>query len=146
VIHALFEKGVKKKISALIEEFKREHLEIITLLNEAKELGILSKEGQVRLMSVKPTLLEHLWNENERLYPVLCKAAEKSRELKDVLDLFAIEMDEVSRVVQGFFDKYYGGVMDEDSPREFEKLFASINKRIKDEENILYDEYEKIVQ
>ncbi len=131
-------------MSALIEEFKREHSEIIAILNEAKELGILSKEGQVKLMSVRASLLEHLWNENERLYPVLWKGAEKSRDLKDVLDLFAIEMDEVSRVVQGFFDKYCGGVVDEDFPREFEKLFASVSKRIKDEENILYDEYEEL--
>ena len=133
-------------MSALIEEFKREHSEIIAVLNEAKELGILSKEGQVKLMSVRASLLEHLWNENERLYPVLWKEAEKSGELKDVLDLFAIEMDEVSRVVQGFFDKYSVGAVDEDFPVEFEKLFASISKRIKDEENILYDEYEKIAQ
>lgn len=133
-------------MSALIEEFKREHSEIMTILNEAKELGILSKEGQVKLMSVRASLLEHLWNENERLYPVLWKEAEKSGELKDVLDLFAIEMDEVSRVVQGFFDKYSVGTVDEDFPVEFEKLFASISKRIKDEENILYDEYEKIAQ
>ncbi len=133
-------------MSALIEEFKREHSEIVAILNEAKELGILSKEGQVKLMSVKASLLEHLWNENERLYPVLWKAAEKNNDLKDVLDLFAIEMDEVSKVVQGFFDKYCGGVVDEDEdfPSEFEKLFASISKRIKDEENILYGEYEKL--
>ena len=74
-------------MSALIEEFKREHSEIIAILNEAKELGILSKEGQVKLMSVRANLLEHLWNENERLYPVLWKEAEKSGDLKDVLDL-----------------------------------------------------------
>ncbi len=133
-------------MSALIEEFKREHSEIIAILNEAKELGILSKEGRVKLMSVRASLLEHLWNENERLYPVLWKGAEKSRDLKDVLDLFAIEMDEVSKVAQGFFDKYYAGDVDEDFTREFEKFFASISKRIKDEENILYDEYEKIAQ
>ncbi len=99
-------------MSALIEEFKREHSEIIAILNKAKELGILSKEGQVTVMSVRASLLEHLWNENERLYPALWKAAEKNRDLKDVLDLFAIEMDEVSRVVQGFFDKFYEGTLD----------------------------------
>ncbi len=133
-------------MSALIEEFKREHSEIINILNEAKELGILSKEGQVKLMSVKASVLEHLWNENERLYPVLWKAAEKNRDLKDVLDLFAIEMDEVSRVAQEFFDKYYGGVVGEDFPGEFEEFYASISKRIKDEENILYKEYEDLHQ
>ncbi len=133
-------------MSALIEEFKREHSEILAILNEAKELGILSKEGQSKLMSVKEILLEHLWNENERLYPVLWKEAEHNNDIKDVLDLFAVEMENVSIIVQEFFDKYYGGVIDEDFPREFERFFAAISKRIKDEEDILYDEYERMNQ
>ncbi len=51
-------------MSALIEELKREHSEILAILNEVKELGILYKEGQAKLMSIKVSLLEHLWNEN----------------------------------------------------------------------------------
>jgi len=133
-------------MSALIEEFKREHSEILAILNEVKELGILSKEGQSKLMSVKEILLEHLWNENERLYPVLWKEAEHNNDIKDVLDLFAVEMENVSIIVQEFFDKYYGGVIDEDFPREFERFFAAISKRIKDEEDILYDEYDMMNQ
>ncbi len=133
-------------MSALIEEFKREHSEILAILNEAKELGILSKEGQSKLMSVKEILLEHLWNENERLYPVLWEEAEHNNDIKDVLDLFAVEMENVSIIVQEFFDKYYGGVIDEDFPREFERFFAAISKRIKDEEDILYDEYDRMNQ
>jgi len=38
-------------------------------------------------------------------------------------------MDEVSKVVQGFFDKYCGGVVDEDFLREFEKFYTSISKK-----------------
>ncbi len=133
-------------MSALIEEFKREHSEILAVLNEAKKLGILSHEGQSKLMSVKVILLEHLWNENERLYPVLWKEAEHNNDIKDLLDLFAVEMENVSIIVQEFFDKYYGGVIDEDFPREFEKFSAAIIKRIKDEEDILYEEYEMMNQ
>ena len=133
-------------MSALIEELKKDHSEIVDALNEVKELGILSKEGQSKLMSVKEILLEHLWNENERLYPVLWKEAEHNNDIKDVLDLFAVEMENVSIIVQEFFDKYYGGVIDEDFPREFERFFAAISKRIKDEEDILYDEYDRMNQ
>ena len=133
-------------MSALIEEFKREHSGILAILNEAKELGILSHEGQSKLMSVKAILLEHLWNENERLYPVLWKEAEHNNDIKDVLDLFAVEMENVSIIVQEFFDKYYGGVIDEDFPREFEIFFTAISKRIRNEEDALYEEYEKINQ
>ncbi len=131
-------------MSALIEEFKREHSETLAILNEVKELGILSKEGQAKLMSIKASLLEHLWNENERLYPVLWKEAEHNKDLKELLDLFAIEMEDVSRVVQEFFDKYHGGIIDEDFPRGFERLFTAISKRIMNEEDILYGVYEEL--
>ncbi len=133
-------------MSALIEEFKREHSEILAILNEAKELGILSHEGQSKLMSVKAILLEHLWNENERLYSVLWKEAEHNNDIKDVLDLFAVEMENVSIIVQEFFDKYYGGVIDEDFPINFESLLAALSARIRNEEDALYEEYEKINQ
>ncbi len=131
-------------MSALIEEFKREHSEIVAILKEVEELGILSKEGQAKLMSIKASLLEHLWNENERLYPVLWKEAKRNNDLKNILDLFAVEMEDVSRVVQEFFDKYHGGVIDEDFPREFERLFTAIGKRIMNEEDILYGVYEEL--
>ena len=75
-----------------MKELKKEHSEIVAILNEVKELGILSKEGQAKLMSLKASLLEHLWNENERIYPVLWKGAEHNKELRELLDLFAIEM------------------------------------------------------
>ncbi len=129
-------------MTALIEEFKREHSKIIAALNEVEELGILSKEGQAKLMSAKESLLEHFWNENERLYPVLWKEAAHNNFLKNVLDLFAIEMEDVSKVVQQFFNKFHEGTVDRNFPHEFEVFFAAISKRIKNEEEILYDEYE----
>ncbi len=133
-------------MSALIEEFKREHSEILAILNEVKELGILSKEGQAKLMSIKASLLEHLWNENERIYPVLWKEAEHNKDLKELLDLFAIEMEDVSNFVERFFNKFHEGTVDINFQYEFEAVFAAISKRIKNEEEILYGEYEKIKQ
>ncbi len=42
-------------MKALVEELMKEHSEILAILNEVKRLGILSKEGQVKLMSAKKT-------------------------------------------------------------------------------------------
>ncbi len=131
-------------MSALIEEFKRDHAKIIAMLNEVKELGILSKEGQARLMSAKAHLLAHLKKEDEKLYPVLRKEAEDNERLKNTLDLFAMDMEKVSSVVQRFFDKYSEGVFDEELPAEFESLFAALSARIRNEEDALYKEYEGI--
>ena len=131
-------------MSALIEELKREHAEIIAMLNEVKELSILSKEGQARLMSAKAHLLAHLKKEDEQLYPVLRKEAERNKSLKKEVDMFTMDPEYVSRVVSEFFDKYSGGEIDEDFSINFESLFAALTARIRNEEEALYEEYEAI--
>ncbi|MBT3878276.1 MAG: hemerythrin domain-containing protein [Candidatus Scalindua sp.] len=131
-------------MSALIEEFKKEHSEIIAILKEVKKLGIHSEEGRAKLMSAKEYLLEHLHKENEQLYPVLRKSAEHNKTLKNELDIFAMDPAYVSRVVLEFFDKYSGGVTDKDFKINFESLVASLNARIRNEEEALYQEYEEI--
>ncbi len=131
-------------MSTLIEEFKREHAKIIAMLNEVKELGILSKEGQARLMSIKAHLLAHLKMEDEKLYLLLRKEAEDNERLKNTLDLFAIDMEKVSSVVQKFFDKYFGGEIEGNFSINFESLFATLSARIRNEEDALYEEYEEI--
>jgi iron-sulfur cluster repair protein YtfE (RIC family) len=136
----------EEKMSALIEELKREHAKIIAMLNEIKEIGILSKEGQARLMSAKECLLEHLKKEDEQLYPVLRKEAERNKNLKKEVAMFTMDPEYVSRVVSEFFDKYSGGEIDEDFSINFESLFAALNARIRNEENALYKEYEEINQ
>ncbi len=129
-------------MSVLIEELKKDHSEIVDLLKEVKELGILSKEGQAKLLSAKAHLLKHLNKEDEQLYPVLRKKAEKNEQLKDALDLCVIDMENVSSIVQEFFDKYSRGVSGKELQEEFEKLFVALDKRVRNEEAILYDEYE----
>jgi hemerythrin superfamily protein len=129
-------------MSVLIEELKKDHTEIVDLLKEVKELGILSKEGQTKLLSAKAHLLKHLNKEDEQLYPVLRKKAEKNEQLKDALDLCVIDMENVSSIVQEFFDKYSRGVSGKELQEEFEKLFVALDKRVRNEEAILYDEYE----
>ncbi len=131
-------------MSALIEEFKREHAKIIAMLNEVKELGILSRQGQARLMSAKKSLLAHLKKEDELLYPVLRKEAERNKSLKKEVAMFTMDPEYVSRVVSEFFDKYSGGETDEGFSINFESLYAALSARIRNEEDALYEEYEAI--
>ena len=134
-------------MSALIDELKEEHSEIVAALNEVKELGILSKEGLARLMTAKARLLTHLQKEDEQLYPVLRKGAENNKKLERTLDLCAMDMENVSRVVLEFFDKFYGGeIPDTELQKEFENLSVALDKRKRNEEDILYDEYEMMNQ
>ncbi len=134
-------------MSILIEELKKEHYEILVTLNEVRELGILSKEGQDKLMSLEVSLLAHLEMEDDQLYPALRKNAEHSDSLKNILDLFAMDMENVSRIVQEFFEKYsegFSGVELDKLSEDFENFFSALNKRICNEEESLYEEYETL--
>ncbi|MHC4455202.1 MAG: hemerythrin domain-containing protein [Planctomycetota bacterium] len=129
-------------MSILIEELKKEHAEIVATLNEVKKLGILSKEGQDKLMSLEASLLAHLEIEDDKMYPALRKEEEQNKDLKNTLDLFAMDMDNVSKVVQDFFDKYSEELSGEELPKDFENLYTALSKRISNEEESLYEEYE----
>jgi hypothetical protein len=133
-------------MSALIEDFKREHFEIIKALKEVEELGVLTKEGQVKLMSLKPSLIEHLSKEDEKLYPVLWKEAEQNKKLKADLDVFAKDWESVSVFAFGFLDKYNKGLLRARLLRGFETLNFVLLNRMRNEEKFLYDAYDKIVQ
>ena len=131
---------------ALLEEFKKEHSEIVDTLKEVEKHGILTKKGQSKLISVKPSLIEHLDEEDEKFYPVLWKEAEQNKKLKEVLKIFAKDLENISRVVFGFFDSYDKGVLGDRLSGDFETLFMVIRYRMENEENILYGEYEKLFQ
>ncbi|MBC8549289.1 MAG: hemerythrin domain-containing protein [Candidatus Brocadiales bacterium] len=131
-------------MSELIEEFKKEHSVIMAILNEVKKLGIHSEEGRSKLISAKEHLLEHLHKENKQLYPVLKKEAEHNKRLQNELDIFTIDPDYLTRVAVEFFDDYSGGAIDKDFQINFESLYAALNARIRNEEEALYREYEKI--
>ena len=133
-------------MSVLIEELKKEHSEIVVTLNEIKELGISSKEGQAKLMSAKVSLLAHIKKEEDQFYPVLRKEAKTNKELESILDLLAVGMMDTSRVALEFFDKYSSGVSGKEFPKDFENLFEALGKRIRNEEDILFPVYEKIAQ
>ena len=129
-------------MSILIEELKKEHSGIIATLNEVRKLGILSKEGQDKLTFVQTSLLAHLEMEDDQLYPILRKQAENNKDLKNTLDLFEMDMENVSTIVREFFDKYSEEFSGEELPEDFENLFAALSKRISNEEASLYEEYE----
>ncbi len=118
-------------MSPLIEGLKREHSEIIAALNKVEELGVFTEEGWAKLESVKESLLAHLKKEDVLLYPVLKNEAKSS-----------MGMENVSKIVQEFFDKY-DKVVDMKNEDEFESLLEALNDRIMNEEDTLFEEYEK---
>ena len=131
-------------MSALIEAFKREHSEIIDRLKECREYGIFTKKGQAKLKSVKTSLLEHLKEEDEKLYPVLWKEAEQNKQLKEGLEIFAKDWGNVSSIAFDIFDRYDKGTLSDERLFDFGELFSVLHHRMRNEENFLYGEYEKL--
>ena len=128
-------------MSALIEEYKREHSEIIKELKEVDELGILTKEGHAKLMFLTVDLVKHLWHEDEWLYPVLRKASEHNKKLNEILRLFINGLGNIHEEMLNFIIKYHQGVTDSNFQKEYEKLLNVLSKRIEYEEEILFLEY-----
>lgn len=133
-------------MTKLIDELKREHSQIVDVLNEVKGKDIRLKETQEKLLSAKAGLLTHLKKEDEELYPVLKKSAEKDKNLQQTLDMFAKDMEGISRFALEFFDKYSKGGSGIKFAQDFGRLTATLGGRIRKEENILFAEYEKLSQ
>ncbi len=133
-------------MSNLVEELKKEHSVIVETLNKVKSLGITSEEGQNTLLAAKSGLLAHLRKEDEQLYPVLKKAAETDSNLNRTLDIFARDMEEVSKAVSEFFAKYSTGGSGIEFAEDLGELFAILSSRISKEENILYQKYDELKQ
>ena len=130
----------------MTNELKKEHAALVSVLNKVRSLGVSQKEGQHLLFSSKTALLDHLKKEDEQLYPVLNKVAESDADLKLTLDLFADEMDKISKEAIKFFDKYSEGDSGFDFSKDFGGLLAVLSQRIRKEENVLYQKYDQIVQ
>lgn len=131
-------------MSLLIDELKKDHAVLLDTLNKIKSLGISSADGQAALVSVKTTLLSHLKKEDLQLYPVLKKAANSDKKLTQILEIYANDMENISKFIFEFFDKYSKGGSGLSFAADFGKLFATLSNRIRREEEILYSEYEKL--
>ena len=131
-------------MSKLIDELKKEHTRITTTLNKVEKIGAFSKKGQEVLLSAKSTLLSHLKKEDEQLYPVLRESAKKDTALKRTLDMFAKDMEEISKSVLEFFDKYSEGGSGMEFAVDYGRFFAALSSRIRREEDILYAKYNEI--
>ena len=129
----------------LITELKNEHTYLVETLQKVKDLLITTREGQETLLSAKEAFLKHIKKEDEKLYPVLEKAAVNDSALKEVIDNFIKEMNIVSKTTIEFFDKYSNGGKDERFAADFARLYIKLSRRIKNEEEIIYKKYDEIV-
>ncbi len=133
-------------MARLIDELKRDHVEIEAMLNRVKDTTITNKEAHRILVAAQNTLLAHLRKEDAQLYPVLNRAAQTDQALKRTVDFYAKDMDEISSNAIAFFKKYAAddAPIDIEFARALGRLFATISRRLRSEENTLYAAYDKV--
>ncbi|MDT8317125.1 MAG: hemerythrin domain-containing protein [bacterium] len=131
-------------MSDLIDRLKKEHRILVEALDSMTGLGVTSKDGQAKLYSAKEALLAHLNLEDKELYPVLRKAAESDDAVRRTLDVFAKDMEEISKTALSFFAKYSEGGESLEFAKELGRLVGALKNRIGREEDVLYAQYEKL--
>ena len=131
-------------MSNLVDELKKEHSLLVETLNKVQKLGITSQEGQKTLFQAKQGLLAHLKKEDEQLYPILNLAADNDINLKSTLDIFAKNMEDISKTALGFFEKYATGGSGIEFAKDFGILFSALSQRIRKEENIIYKTFNEL--
>lgn len=132
-------------MSVLIEDLKSEHVMIVNTLKTIEGLGIYSREGHKKLLTAKNNFLAHLKKEHEELYPELRKTAENNKEFKRKLDHLSKNIEEVTKFVLQFFDKYSTGGSGIEYKLDYDRLHSILKARILNEE-LLYKEYKKLQQ
>lgn len=131
-------------MAKLTDELRAQHKELTSNLNKVRELGIGSKEGQRLLLSAKNGLLAHLQKEDKELYPVLKKHAQTDERLRKTMEIFAKDMESISKSAMDFFAKYAGGGSGIEFSKDFGRLFVILGGRISKEEDILYRSYDQL--
>jgi iron-sulfur cluster repair protein YtfE (RIC family) len=128
-------------MSSLLEELQNEHRIMLDILDQVRHLGISSKTGQDKFLSIRDLLISHMRKEDERYYPALRRAAENNEALKLTLDYFARDMAVVSRRAMQVFDKYAQGGTEKDFAGDLTLLYMTLKDRIRIEEETLFKKY-----
>ncbi len=131
-------------MNTLINDLTNEHHIVIGILNEIASLNITSDEAKEKLKTVKDSLINHIKKEDAQLYPFLKKQAETNTSLKSKLDMFAKDMDIVTKSVFEFFDHYENEESNHEFAKRFGRLVGMLKTRIMKEEKVIYKEYENL--
>jgi hypothetical protein len=132
-----------------IEAMQAQHEAITRTFEDAQRAGFASADVVRTLLSAKRLLLDHLRQEDGELYPKLETVAKNNPNLGGMVEMFRVDMAEVSALAQEFFRKY-----EREQQRHNPALFADdvavlvrrLKMRISLEEKVLYPEYSLCVE
>jgi iron-sulfur cluster repair protein YtfE (RIC family) len=82
-----------------INEFKKEHVELLEAFASIKKHGIESRDGMREFWKTENMLTNHLNNEDTNMYPSLRRAAKSDNGLKAILTHFSNEMANIIETI-----------------------------------------------
>jgi hypothetical protein len=129
----------------LIEELRKEHKEIFNMLKKVIDYHVSTEMGQERLFLTREVLLEHLKKEDREFYPILYKAAKSDEKLEKLLCAYEDNMREVTKLSNEFFENHSKGDLWPHFFKDFVVLFIKLKDRTAKEENVFFNEFEKLM-
>lgn len=133
-------------MTGLIHELQEQHARLVSILEVAKAHGFASQETQDMLREARTGLLDHLRKEDIELYPVLKVAAMTNSSIKEILDMFSVDMADTLKLAVVFFKKCEQAGAGLDLATDGGHLLALLRIRIRREEELLYPLYESLAK
>jgi len=131
-------------MSDFTKELRHENYLILQTLKQAKQLTMRTLRGRRVLFDMRNDLITHLKREDEKIHAALQGAMQTHPDLEQTLEMFKNDIENTTDSVMDFFKKYDTDGADKELSDDFDKLFATISKRIEKEENIFYAEFDEI--
>ncbi|MBE9528151.1 MAG: hemerythrin domain-containing protein [Proteobacteria bacterium] len=132
-------------MSGLVHELKQDHVEVFALMESLRGVDIETRDAQQTIHLIRQMLSAHLKREETEFYPKLKVAARFDGRLKNILMLFAADMDVIAQTTLLFLAKYAHGGVQLDFAKELGRILATLRTRMNKEETILYDRYDQLV-
>ncbi|MGE4266370.1 MAG: hemerythrin domain-containing protein [Deferribacterales bacterium] len=126
-------------MNALINELKKDHEQLLKILQETQDLGLVTDAGRKKLLEGKKLLADHLMKEDIKLYPVLAKSGSAV-----TANEFAVEMKGLTSSILNFINRLETSKNDMEYAKELGRIVSTLKMRIRREEIQLYPLYEKM--
>ncbi len=107
-------------------------------------LGITREEGLRLLHLAKNMISDHLDKEDDKIYRTLHVNARNNEELQNIVDNFAGDVQDISKKVITFFDKYSSRKNSLEFGKDLRVVLAKLKSRISREENIFFNKILKL--
>ena len=132
-----------------IKELKKEHGQIVVLLDKIGSGKLKEDELALKMTQWEEILLQHVTKEESKIHPALAEAGEANKKLGKLIQRSSNEMADVTISVVLFFKKYsgqaiQGAKMKKKFAADFKNLRKALMERVEVEENLLFTEYEKL--